>query len=193
MRNATIAIVFVWVFVTVGRAGEAPPAQPVDLKKNQLVQKALADQEKAVAAAEEDYAKKLEALNAERQKKLAAARSACVTALRRAEGVAAARNNKEEALTIKALADSIAAEAPAESKPAAPANKLVGKWKTKDGGFVLEADGTCHSTSIQLTGKWLINQKGELELHWPGFLDTFKQLDAGKLKRLDGLEAVRVP
>ena len=193
MRIFSVAMAFALVLVVAVR-GDVPASQPagVDLKKNTLVQKALADQDKAVAVAEADYAKQLEALNAERQKKLSLARTACVAALRRAGPVSTARNNREEALTIEALANSIAADIAAEPKTP-PTSKLVGKWKTNGGGFILEADGTVRSTSAQLTGKWVVNQNGEIELRWPGYLDVFKQIDAGKLKRSDGLEAIRVP
>lgn len=177
------------------RAEDAP--REVDLKTNPLVQKALADQEKATAEADAEFAKKLAAIKAERDQKLSAARTACVAALRRAEAVAKARNSSEEALTIHALADSIASDAgrhpdaqPNRSNP----EQLVGRWKTEGGGFVLEADGTCRSTSsAQITGTWAVTAGGDIELRWSGFpVDTFRQISPARLKRSDGMTATRV-
>jgi hypothetical protein len=88
----------------------APSTQPVDLKDNPAVQKALADEETAIQLADADYAKKLETLNAARQKKVDAAKLACVAALRRAEIVSNALNKTDEGLAIGALADSIKSE-----------------------------------------------------------------------------------
>ena len=112
-----VAVLYLGAVLRAGNEGPASPSQPttapaIDLSKNQLVQKAMADHEKAVAEADADYQKKLDALNVERQKKLDAAKVTCVAALRRAETVANTLKKTEEGLTIKALADSIAADVP---------------------------------------------------------------------------------
>src|ERR1035437_8442722 len=105
MRLVAGSIVVLLTAVALYAEG-TPPASG-DLKGNPLVQKALTDQDKAVVDADAVYANKLEAIKTERQKKLDSAKMACVATLRRAETVATTRNNKDEALTIKALADSI--------------------------------------------------------------------------------------
>lgn len=131
---------------------------PIDLTKNQLVQKALADKDKALADAEADYQKKLDALNTERQKKIDAVKSNCVAALNRAATVATTLKQAEEAATIRALADAIAVEVPtpkvgttstpskvATTSPAVPNMTL--KVIPQFNDFTLYPDGTAVSHS----------------------------------------------
>ena len=187
MRPYPIAFALVLLLAALlkGEDKPLPPPVTVDLKANPLVQKALADQDKAAADVEADYAQKLEALKAERQKKLDAAKTNCVTALRRAEAVSNARNNKDEALTIKALADSIQSEVsppPTETKVAN--NKaFVGKWMRPSGlAFILKADGTCvDEGNPKNAGKWTVSKEGNIEVRWAnGNVDSYRHVNEKK-------------
>ena len=169
MRFCTIAFVLVLAVAVSLRAEDqpAPATQPasVDLNSNPLVQKALADQDKGVTDTEADYAKKLEALKAERQKKLDAIKTACVAALHRAAAVSNARNKKDEAETIKALADSIQSEVTAMPPSKPKVNPFVGKWVDSNGHtFILSPDKTAVADSGG-RGTWEDYNDG-IVVHW---------------------------
>ncbi len=103
-----VGIIVVLITAVALYANDSPATRPLDdLGNNTLVQKALTEKDKVIADADADYAKKLEVLKTERQRKVDAANSACINVLRRAETVANTLNHKDEAATIKALADRI--------------------------------------------------------------------------------------
>lgn len=155
------------------RADQVPATRPaVDLSDNVLVEKALADQRKAVDAAEEDYQKKLAALEAERARKASAAREACIAALRRAESVSAARGRRDEALTIRALIETLVAEgAQTASAPSAVPGRaeFVGNWTVvgQSRTLTLRNDGTASASWSDNPGRWRVNEQGTvLEIAW---------------------------
>ena len=147
------------------------PAE-VDLSKNALVQKALADKDKAIQDADAEYSKKLDALNAEHKKKVDAANVVCVTALHRAESVSKTLKKDDEA-TIKALADSIQNEvnAPTSTKPATPKHwpqECVGKWRRGTGFTItLNANGTAEQKDG--AGHWWVNGNNQVEILWDNY------------------------
>ena len=152
-----LKLLFVLLFASLA-AGQAtqPATEPVDLSSNQLVQKALAEQAKAEAAADADYVKKLKDLDVERQKKLEAAKAACVVALTRAESVATVLKHSEEAATIKELAESLKGPTsqPTTRAVHGPHPKFVGKWVAASSTYTLNADGTVSETALRGVEHW---------------------------------------
>jgi hypothetical protein len=70
VRSHIVAFVIVLAVAASLQGDDKPTTQatPVDLKSNPLVQKALAEQDKLIAEANADYAEKLKALEADREK-----------------------------------------------------------------------------------------------------------------------------